>query len=117
MIEKLVSRVFATRNAAHLAHWSETSGYRHGVLGEFYEDVIDKVDSLVEAYQGVFELIKVKKLEQAEDDDMVSLLESDLEWINENRGKITEGLQALDNLLQDLEAVYMHTLYKLRNLK
>lgn len=117
MIEKLVSRIFATRNAVHLAHWAETSGYRHGVLGEFYEEIIERVDSLVEAYQGVFELIKVKKLEQTDESDMVELLTSDLEWIGENREKITEGLPALDNLLQDLEGVYMHALYKLRNLK
>lgn len=117
MIDELVSRVFSTRNSAHLAHWAETSGYLHGVLGDFYDGVIDKLDTLVEAYQGVFELVKVKKLEQAKSKDMVSTLEDDLEWMGKNRKEITGGIPALDNLLQDLESMYMSTLYKLRNLK
>jgi hypothetical protein len=51
MIEELISRVFATRNAVHLAHWAETSGFRHNVLGEFYDSLIDKVDTIVEAHR------------------------------------------------------------------
>lgn len=117
MIEQLVSRTFATRDAAHLAHWAETSGFRHETLGAFYDSLIEKIDSLVEAYQGVFDLIKVKKLDQHKSTDMIPILEDDLEWIGKNRKEITKGLQALDNMLQDLESVYMSTLYKLRNLK
>lgn len=117
MIEELVSRTFATRNAAHLAHWRETSGYRHETLGAFYDDVISSIDSLVEAYQGAYDLIKVKSLPSTDEKDMVDLLESDMEWIAKNREKITDGMHALDNLLQDLEHVYLRTLYKLRNLK
>jgi len=39
MIEELIARVFGTRNAAHLAHWKEASGYRHETLAAFYEGV------------------------------------------------------------------------------
>lgn len=118
MIEQLIARVFASRNAAHLAHWAETSGFRHQTLGGFYDGAIDKLDSIVEAHQSAFELVKVGALaKQPEVDDIVAHLEEDLVWINENRKKITNGLAAIDNLLQDLEGLYLSTLYKLKRLK
>lgn len=52
MIEQLVSRVFSTRNAAHLRHWSTQSYAEHVALGDFYDGVIDALDALVEARQG-----------------------------------------------------------------
>ena len=52
MIEELVSRVFAIRNAAHLAHWASQSYSEHKALGKFYDGVIDKVDAIIETYQG-----------------------------------------------------------------
>jgi hypothetical protein len=47
---------------------------------------------------------------------IIDLLEEDLVWINKNRKALTQGLPALDNLLQDLEGLYLSTLYKLRKL-
>lgn len=118
MIEQLIARVFASRNASHLAHWAETSGFRHQTLGDFYDGVIEKVDAVVEAHQGAFDLVKIGVLpKQPEVDDIVAHLEEDLVWINENRKKITNGLAAIDNLLQDLEGLYLSTLYKLKRLK
>lgn len=46
MIEQLVSKVFAARNAAHLAHWSTGSYAQHVVLGDFYDGVIYKLRNL-----------------------------------------------------------------------
>ena len=57
MIEEFVSRSFALRDAAHLAHWATRSYSEHVALGEFYDGLLDKVDTIVEAYQGCFGLI------------------------------------------------------------
>lgn len=54
MIEELISRVFYARNVAHFEHWRAEGigGYaRHVALGEFYDGVIDAIDTLVEAYK------------------------------------------------------------------
>lgn len=123
MINDLIVRVFASRNAAHLAHWAEKSGYRHETLGSFYDDVISALDSVVELYQGAFELVELTPAEKKssmvppDKDDILDLLEDDLDFIAKNRKKITEGIPAIDNLLQELERVYLKTVYKLRNLK
>lgn len=120
MIEQLISRVFATRNAAHLTHWRTKSFAQHMALNEFYDNVLESLDALVEGRQGAFELIGDVPSSSVKVDGAVSTiikrLEEDLVWVNDNRTKITEGLPSLDNLLQDMEGVYLKALYKLRNL-
>lgn len=117
MIEDLVSKVFTTRNAAHLAHWKTKSFSQHNALGDFYEDSIDAVDTVVEAYQGAYDLINVGMLQgQPAQFDIIAQLQSDLEFIAKDRQNITKGSAAIDNKLQELEGVYLKTLYKLKNL-
>ena len=62
MIEELISKVFCTRNCAHLAHWKSDSYAEHTALGEFYDSVIDIIDNFVEVYQGNYTKIKTVKL-------------------------------------------------------
>lgn len=116
MIEVLIEKVFSTRNAAHIEHWGTKSFAQHEALGEFYEDVISSIDKLVEAYKGVEDLAKDGAFKKQENViDIISRLEDDLSFIDDNRKDITKGRQALDNILQELEGVYMTALYKLKN--
>lgn len=116
-MEELIELVFASRNAAHLEHWKTKSYAAHQALGSFYGDVIDKLDAIVEARQGIGSLVKIGTLpEQKPCKDIIECLSDALVWIADNRKSITGSVPALDNLLQDLESVYMSTLYKLRNL-
>ena len=116
MVQELIQRVFATRNAAHLAHWAETSGYRHTVLGEFYDDVIDSIDKFVEAYQGNFGTIEDIKLKDS-DKDIMKLIEDDIVWITTHCEEICEDIEALENILQELTGLYLSTRFKLKQLK
>lgn len=116
MIEELVSRVFAARNIAHLAHWKTKSFSQHMALGSFYDDLIDQVDALVEAYQGQFGLIGNVPLKAPAKAEIIAYLEDDLAWINENCEEITKENDSLENLLQNITATYQSTLYKLKNL-
>lgn len=116
MIQELVSRVFAIRDAAHLAHWQTESGYHHGVLGEFYEDVIGKVDAFAEGHQGAFGRIgKVKLAVRA--GEVTKLMQEDVEWIDAHRKELCKRMGALENLLDDLVDLYLSTLFKLENFK
>lgn len=116
MIEELVSRVFATRNAVHLAHWAETSGWRHSVLGDFYDNLIDKLDSIVEAHQGAYGLIGDVKQETVDKDEIADHIADEARWIDQNRDKISGNIRALSNLVDDLVDEYMSTHYKLTKL-
>lgn len=117
MIEELIARVFCARNAAHMEHWRTKCYAQHVTLCAFYNDIVDALDAVVEARQGVFDLVRVGELPaQPKVQNIVDYLEEDLVFINKNRAKITGGIAAIDNLLQGLEDVYMKTLYKLKNL-
>lgn len=116
MVEQLIARVFATRNCAHLKHWSTKSYAEHVALGEFYDSVIDVIDNLIECYQGNFGLIGNVKLTN-ETGDILKCLEADAVWFAANEDKITGEVDALENIMQELVALYLKTIYKLKFLK
>ncbi len=119
MIEDLIARVFYARNVAHYEHWRAegVGGYaRHKALGEFYEGVIEAVDSLVEAYQGAFDLIGHIPAPKTKAEDILLILVEDAEWIEKNHEKVCKGNRAIANLLDTVTGVYITTTYKLRNL-
>lgn len=120
MIEQLISRVFYARNAAHFQHWRATgtgSYAKHQALGSFYDDVIDAIDDLVEAYQGAFELVGNIPAPTDIKEDILDLLEADAAWLEKNHEAICKGNRAVANLIDSLTGVYLSTIYKLRNLK
>ena len=120
MIGQLISRVFYARNVAHFEHWRATgagSYAKHQALGSFYDDIIDALDKLVEAYQGAFELVGNIPAPPATKGDVLKLLEGDAEWIEQNHEGICQGNRAVANLIDGITDVYLSTIYKLRNLK
>lgn len=119
MIEELIARVFYARNVAHFEHWIANgvgSNARHMALGEFYDKVIDALDTLVEAYQGAFELIGMVPAPKTKAEDILMILVEDAEWIEKNHESICKGNRAVANLIDGVTGVYLSTTYKLRNL-
>jgi hypothetical protein len=118
MIEELISRVFYARNVAHFEHWRAegVGGYaRHQALGEFYEDVIEALDTLVEAYQGAFELVGATPAPKTKAKNILPILIEDAEWIEKNHEAICKGNRAVANLIDGVTGVYLPAIYKLRN--
>lgn len=116
MIEDLISRVFHSRNLAHWNHWRTKSYAQHKTLGRFYDDVIEALDDLVEAYQGAFDLVGTIPAPDKSDNDILKHLEVEAAWIEENHDAICKGDRAVANLIDALSEVYLSTIYKLRNL-
>ena len=114
MIEQLIEKLFRARNAAHIEHWKTGSYAQHKALGNYYEDVIGLLDEFVEAYQGTFGLVSDVK---GQEPDVAQLIHDDIIWLNENRGKLAKGVPALENILDEITALHMKTLYKLENLR
>ena len=102
MIEDLISRVFHAQ---------------HKALGHFYDDVIEALDDIVEAYQGAFELVGTIPAPDKSDNDILKHLEVEAAWIEENHEGICKGNRAIANQIDALSGVYLSTVYKLRNLK
>lgn len=117
MIEELISRVFYARNVAHWNHWRTKRYSEHKALGNFYDGVIDAIDSLVEAYQGAYGLVGAIPAPATNTRDVTALLKGDAEWIEKNHEAICEGNRAIANQIDNVTAVYLTTIYKLENLK
>jgi hypothetical protein len=117
MIEEFVSRMFALRDASHVAHWASKSYAEHQALGAFYDEMIDKVDAIIEAYQGYFGLIKPVSPLPYTRDKIMDQIQSEAKWLGENCDEICRGNGAVENMLYDLEGMFATTYYKLKNLK
>lgn len=118
MLEQLIARVFYARNLAHWNHWRTDSYSQHQALGAFYDDVIGNLDTLVEAYQGAFDLVgNIPAPATSKSQDLLKTLESDTAWIEENHEDICKGNRAVGNLIDELNGTYLSAIYKLRNLK
>lgn len=114
MIEELILRIFKVRDQTHMRHWSTDSYSEHKALGHYYDGIIDKLDKIVEAYQGGFGLV-----ENLPDEDRgaAELVKDEMLWLVSNRTEIARDVPALENLIDDLIALHMKTLYKLENLR
>jgi hypothetical protein len=85
-------------------------------LGDFYDKVIEALDTLVEAYQGAFELVGTIPTTKTKADDILLILIEDSEWIEKNHEGVCKGNRAVANLLDGVTGVYLSAIYKLRNL-
>lgn len=101
---------------AHFFHWATNSYSQHKALGQFYEEVIDLVDDLAEAYFGVYGQIKEFPNTYHTPVEPVAYLESLQKFIKEARPdlpKETELIQLVDNIADLVDT----TVYKLKFLK
>ena len=115
MIEELIARVFADRDAAHVAHLKTRSYAQHMALGEFYEGVIGAADAAVEAYQGMFGQVGEVPLMDRAPFSIEGLRET-ADWLEVNRMEIAGESDAVANLVDGITAVYIKAIYKLTNL-
>jgi len=118
MIEEFVSRSMALRDATHLAHLTVNgagSYAKHMALGDFYGALIDKMDSIVEAHQGINQALigAVTPFPYSPKDPLTQILAFG-KWVDQNRQKITNGNRVLENLIDELGQIIASAAYKLK---
>jgi DNA-binding ferritin-like protein len=119
MIEQLVARVFATRNAAHLVHWKvhgPGSYAQHMALDAFYTELIGLIDKYVEMHQGAFGLMKGVSPATVPTANLTEHIAEEAKWIEDNRERLSQDVCALENALDEIVGLYLTTYYKLKNL-
>ena len=121
MIGQFIALLFLARDLAHREHFRVTgpgSDAKHRALGEFYTNIIELADTLVEAYQGRNGIIKnMPLLDNEYGEDIVSILESQLKWLEENRFTAVSSKDTpLQNMIDEIVGQYLTTLYRLKNL-
>lgn len=116
MIEDFVGRMLAIRDAAHKAHWAANSYAAHKAFQSLYEALPDLLDKYVEVYQGAAELLDSVPTFEAREKLTASKLQKEAQWLAENKDSLACGIGALANILDELEACLLQTVYKLRHL-
>lgn len=116
-MEQLVGRVFSARNAAHLQHWATGSFAEHKALGDFYDSVIDKIDQIIEVYQGWDRMLGKVSIPTTNPSNIRQQIGEDLNWIIANRKKLSDGNEMIAALLDDLCSIYSQAFYMLARLK
>jgi hypothetical protein len=111
-----VGHLFLARDVTHSVHLNTRSYAKHKALGSFYDKVIDLADSFAEAYQGRHGLIGPITLQSAKKTgNVIEFLQESLAEIEANRYKFCdEDETAIQNIIDEIVALYLSTLYKLR---
>lgn len=119
----LVKTLLHAKNQAHIYHWSVKNYAQHKALQEFYMQITEDLDRLVEAYQGAFELIdftsnEITSYESTDDIRKVITYFNDLKykidgWV-EDKKKYSDSL--LNSIVEDIIELVNTTLYKLKYL-
>lgn len=115
---ELVMRCFHARTVAHVLHLKTRSYATHKALNEFYDEIVDLVDSFAEAYQGEYGIIEDYPIACRMPADGLSMLNELGTWIENNRNKIIDADDTcLANVLDEIMALIRSTQYKLKFLK
>lgn len=111
-----VGILFLARDVTHSVHLNTRSYSKHKALQRFYENIIELADNFAEAYQGKYGLMGPISLQSAKKTtNVIEFLQGQLEEIETDRYKLCDKDEtALQNLIDEVVALYLATLYKLR---
>jgi hypothetical protein len=111
-----VGTLFLARDVTHSVHLNTRSYSKHKALQRFYENIIELADNFAEAYQGRHGLMGPITLQTAKKTtNVIQFLENQLDEIETDRYKICDKDDStIQNLIDEIVALYLATLYKLR---
>ena len=108
----MVLELFHVRTNAHLLHLKTRSYAAHKALGEFYDELVDLVDSFAEAYQGRYGLLNYPDVPFKQEADAIMMIKTVRRYIDDNRiGMVPDS--ELQNIIDEIVALMDSTLYKL----
>jgi len=114
-MEQFISTLLAARQQAHIFHWQTSSYATHKALNEFYDEFLELIDSLVEAYQGRYGIIRdyTSPSSFKEDDQVVNYFEALCRYVETARKTIPQD-SYIQNQIDEIVALVEGTKYKLK---
>ena len=116
MFEDLAALLFASRDYAHRSHLRTGSYAQHKALNEFYDELTNSLDRLIEAYQGRHAVVDLPMIDVPTNLNCVQVLSEHLKIIEAVRDEAVGDDRPLQNLVDDICVTYLQTLYKLKTL-
>jgi hypothetical protein len=118
-LSELVIDLLHSATVTHIMHWQTESYAQHIALGEFYSEIPELVDAVVEAYQGKNNVILAQFPPAMSNYEEMQPL-AYMEYLNE---ELTEGRSLfgddpeIQNLVDAIADLIDTTIYKLRRFK
>jgi hypothetical protein len=108
--------LFLARDVAHSVHLNTRSFAKHSALNTFYDEIVDLADKFAEAYQGKYGLIgPIALMSAKKTNNIVEFLEDQVEELMKMRYDVVEKeCTPLQNIIDEILALYYSTLYKLK---
>jgi len=113
---QFVGLLFLGRDVAHSVHLNTRSFSKHMALNTFYDSVIDLADSFAEAYSGRHGLLgQIVVPPNKKAANIIEFLQGQLDEIEKKRYEVCDKSDtAIQNIIDEVVALYLSTLYKLR---
>jgi DNA-binding ferritin-like protein len=117
----LVGTLLQSRNQAHVYHWQvQGSGAyaAHKALNDYYDEIVDLVDGLVESFQGRYGIFRgyVMSNSLKEDNNFVAYFEALAKFVERTRSQVPQD-SYLQNQIDTIVELIESTKYKLKNLQ
>lgn len=118
-VDKFITSLVLAADVARREHWRTKSYAQHVALGEFYDGITDLTDKFVETYQGRHGVVNNFGIQDSRSaTPIIPMLEGLLGDIEEMRYEAVEKTDTpLQNIIDEIVGQFLHTLYKLKNLK
>jgi hypothetical protein len=113
---QFVGLLFLGRDVAHSVHLNTRSFSKHMALNTFYDEIVGLADSFAEAYSGRHGLIgQIAVPANKKTASIIDFLQGQLDEIEAVRYDVVDKKDtAIHNLIDEIVALYLSTLYKLR---
>lgn len=103
--------------AAHLLHLQSRSYAQHVALGDFYSELEELTDGLVESYQGKYGILTDYPQGPSQpNDDPVAFMTQLSNFVRQSRGPVASDSE-IQNDIDTIQTLIDSTLYKLTNLR
>lgn len=116
---KLISYLFHSRTQAHVFHLQTPSFAEHKALNDYYDEIIDLTDGLVESYQGKYGILKGYSnfglMEYNDCQQVIAYFEALYKTVEGLRQECQDSY--IQNQIDGVVELVQSTLYKLKNLK
>lgn len=121
---KLFSKLFESREMAHIYHLQvngeEGSLASHLALGDYYDNILELIDSLIETYSGQYGIVDgydIIDTNATRTKEKVAYFEDLAEFIKYARKSISAEDTHLQSIIDEVVALVYRTLYKLKFMK
>lgn len=112
---QFISTLMASRQQAHIFHWQTSSYSAHKALNEYYDEIVDLFDGLVESFQGRYGIVRgyTSPATFKEDDQVVNYFEALSKYVEAIRTKIPQD-SYIQNEVDTVVKLIEDTKYKLK---